>query len=199
MPWPGPRRRSALSWNCRAPCGAGQSRGRIWRVRSCWTVSPGGSVTLVRQQLAADFDAAARLADARERTRQGLLALEHLLHAGLWPSLGRDRQQAAAQLANTAGVQDWLAQMTESAAATSVTMLAVQAPRGWLGRWLQRRWPARLALAWLTWLQRSPRRAGQALRTEIALTKALGLFDAALYEQQVPPRRTRASPRCATM
>ncbi|WP_374429176.1 glycosyltransferase [Ideonella dechloratans] len=147
----------------------------------------GGSVTLERQHLVADFDAAARLADARERTRQGLLALEHLLHAGLWPSLGRDRQQAAAQLANTAGVQDWLAQMTESAAATSVTMLAVQAPRGWLGRWLQRRWPARLALAWLTWLQRSPRRAGQALRTEIALTKALGLFDAALYEQQVPP------------
>lgn len=148
----------------------------------------GPAITLDREVVVTAFDVAGRLADARERTRQGLLALEHLLHAGLWPSLGRDRQRQARQLALTAGVEDWLDGMCEpSIAASGPSMQVGQAPRGWLGRGLQRRWGARLALAWLYWLRRSPGRAEQALRTEIALTRALGLFDPALYGQQVPP------------
>ena len=70
------------------------------------------------QDLVAGFDAAAGLTDAGERTRQGLLALEHILHAGLWPTLGRDRQRRAGQLAALAGVSSWLAQMTGDRAGT---------------------------------------------------------------------------------
>ena len=146
----------------------------------------GELVALDRQDLVAGFDAAAGLTDVGERTRQGLLALEHILHAGLWPTLGRDRQRRAGQLAALAGVSSWLAQMTGDAEPPPLSILPEQALQGWLGRWVQRRWRAWLALVWLQWLRHSPRREALALRTEIALTQALGLFDAALYDLQVP-------------
>ncbi|MCO5978939.1 glycosyltransferase [Ideonella oryzae] len=146
----------------------------------------GEPVALDRLDLVAGFDAAAGLADAGERTRQGLLALEHILHAGLWHTLGGGRQRRAGQLAALAGVSSWLAQMTGDAKSPPLSILPEQAPQGWLGRWVQRRWRAWLALVWLQWLQRSSRRTALALRTEIALTQALGLFDAALYDLQVP-------------
>ena len=128
----------------------------------------GDAVTLAREDLVECLDTACRLSSARERTRQGLLALEHLLHADLWPTLGRDRQRVAWQLAVAAGVPEWLAQMRAGVvSAAAPRILGVQTPRGWLGAGLQWRWCARAALAWVSWLRRSPLRAGQALRTSL--------------------------------
>ncbi len=144
-----------------------------------------------------------RLADALadtdplRRGHQALLAMEHLAWAGGLAALDDSARQALAVLAESAGVSAWLqgdpAMLARQASPTRPPFQP--GPRGRLGRWLQRE-PAnaRRALGLLHALRRRPLLARLATRWEIMLTKAVGLFDKATYDEQVSPADRQGAP-----
>ncbi|MFO1339928.1 MAG: glycosyltransferase [Burkholderiaceae bacterium] len=157
----------------------------------------GEAFTLAREALAPRLADALADNDPLRRGHQALLAMEHLAWAGGLGTLDDGLRQALAVLAESAGVAAWLqgdpARLASQASPTRPPFHP--GPRGRLGRWLPRQ-PAnaRRALGLLRALRRRPWLAGLATRWEIMLTKAVGLFDKATYDEQVGPADRQGAP-----
>ncbi|MFO1340304.1 MAG: glycosyltransferase [Burkholderiaceae bacterium] len=158
---------------------------------------PAGEVfTLTREALPQRLAEALADSDPLRRGHQALLAMEHLAWAGGLAGLDSGLRQALAVLAESAGVAAWLTHAPETLAdrANPTRPAFRPGPRGRLGRWLQRPQNVRRALGLLHALRRRPWLAGLATRCEIMLTKAVGLFDKATYDEQVSPAERQGAP-----
>lgn len=151
---------------------------------------------LKRTELAARLDEALAWPDPLQRGHLALLAMEHLAWAGALSEIDDSARQALAVLAESAGVGAWLHEDPHTLAAPAERLRKPFriAPKGRLGRWLQKPANADRALRLLTKLQSKPRTVGLAKRLELALTNALGLFDKACYDEQITPAQRGDAP-----
>lgn len=158
----------------------------------------GAPLTLRRDELADRLDSALALTDSSRRSHQALLAMEHLVLAGELHQLDHGLSTALAALAESAGVAHWLKPTGRLSTATPALAAPRQpqrlGPRGRLGKWLMQPANARLALRLLEALKRRPWLASHAESLEVRLTQSLGLFDKALYEEQMPLERRQGLP-----
>lgn len=144
---------------------------------------------LTRAELPTRLDEALGWDDPSQRGYLALLAMEHLAWAGVLPQIEEGARQALAVLAESAGAGGWLHEDPRRLAVPTERLRTPFriAPRGRLGRWLQREANADRALRFLMRLHSRPRTQGLARRLEVLLTRALGLFDKACYDQQIKP------------
>ncbi|HSI61150.1 MAG TPA: hypothetical protein VLA16_26570, partial [Ideonella sp.] len=148
----------------------------------------GEPLRLRRDELSDRLDQALAMTDPGRRSHQGLLAMEHLVLAGELGGLDHALRTALQVLADSAGVGDWLDPQGPAEVVSTVQQRAPTrlGPPGRVGRWLRRPSVAATALRLLEALRRRPGWSRQADSLELRLTRSLGLFDKALYEDQVP-------------
>lgn len=141
---------------------------------------------LGKDELPGRLDEALALDDPLQRGSLALLAMEHLAWAGRMGDVGDASRQALAVLAESAGAGAW---MTGPPSATDEALRKPfrLAPRGRLGRWLQSAANAERAWRLLVGLRARRSTQGLARRLEFTLTRALGLFDKACYDDQISP------------
>ncbi|HEV8689252.1 MAG TPA: glycosyltransferase, partial [Ideonella sp.] len=157
---------------------------------------------LQRSELPARLEQALALADPMLRAQQALLAMEHLGWAGGLAEIDGESRQALTLLADSAGAAGWLEQAAHGPAALAECERHTEPlrkpfrwqPRGRLGRWLRQPRNGQRALALLTWLRGRPWLERLATRVEITLTRALGLFDKATYDEQITPEERGGLP-----
>lgn len=143
---------------------------------------------LRRDELSDRLDAALALTDPADREHQSLLALEHLVHADALDTLDEALSRALRGLAQATGTEAALARPGQPAPRSSQPQRQPMRlkPRGRMGAWLQSPDHAARALRWLMSLRQRPALATLAERVEVMLTLALGWFDKALYDDQMP-------------
>ncbi|HEX5687770.1 MAG TPA: glycosyltransferase [Ideonella sp.] len=151
---------------------------------------------LKRSELPARLDEALAWPDPLQRSHLALLAMEHLAWAGGLGDIDDTARQALAVLAESVGAGAWLDQDPRLLVAPAERLRHPFriAPRGRLGRWLQKAANADRAFRLLTRLQSRPGTAGLAKRLELTLTHALGLFDKACYDEQISPAERGGMP-----
>jgi O-antigen biosynthesis protein len=147
----------------------------------------GAPLTLSREELPERLSDALGLGDPGERLRQSLLAMEHLSFSGQLDSLEAGLSRAISKLADAAGVGDWLQPASPEAPATPERPPRRYGPRGRLGRWLQQPGAAKAAVSLVRFFKRHAAFSQRAESLQVVLLNSLGLFDKALYDEQVPP------------
>ncbi len=150
----------------------------------------GPSLALERSQLASKLAEALALQEAAPRDYQTLLAMEHLVRADAIDTLDDGQREALQAAAEAAGFALWLRQrgVMATVQASSERQPVSMGPRGRLGKWLSRPERAERLLNFLLTLKGKPGLNRAAENLEVKLTQALGLFDRALYDEQMPPQ-----------
>lgn len=156
----------------------------------------GEAQTLAREALPQRLADALAEPEPLRRGHQALLAMEHLAWSGGLGTLDDGARRALTVLAESAGVAAWLKNDPAALAGQAQPTRAPfhPGPRGRLGRWLRRPANAQRALGLLHALRRRPVLGSLATRWEIMLTKAVGLFDKATYDEQVSPAERQGAP-----
>jgi GT2 family glycosyltransferase len=162
----------------------------------------GPALVLARADLPGHLRSALDQPDALQRGPQALLAMEHLAWAGLLGEIDEAARRALTVLATSAGVGAWWQAAQRGPAALAEHLAGERplrkpfriAPRGRLGRWLQKPAHGEQALRWLDQLRARPFLAGLARRLEREFTHALGLFDRGTYDAQLPPSQRGVGP-----
>jgi O-antigen biosynthesis protein len=128
---------------------------------------------------------AARPREPRADALHCALVMEHVVMAGVMHTLSApDRVLLGVQCAKL-GLSSTLVEPATPAVPGQVAARLPGQPKGVLGRVLQRRWSASLALSLLQRLRQRPERQDLAERLEIVLTRATGLLDKGLYLSQL--------------
>lgn len=152
-------------------------------------VACGAPWRLERSQLANGLATALTLNDAAQRQHHTLLAMEHLVRADALEALDDSQRDALFAQAEASGFELWLRQRGVVARLPSAAQRRPMpmGPRGRMGKWLNRPERAERALNMLLALKGKPALRRAAENLEVSLTQALGLFDRALYDEQVSP------------